>query len=217
MAPDDDDKPDDPSVKQLLDTATQAELAKWFGLPSFEVAVERGLELPEDPEDVAYRELRERAAASVDPALLEAMHLRNEVRPATLIKFAALIDIKAKPEMGCFDHSMVDRGHAIAEPREVEIPEALRDDMKDVAPQALLRDLHRPETTFDKQFEIVDAAAEQRFDIVAEVSSAMATNWKLPPLDVSPFEQERRLLAEDRAIRRRPWIELPMRHRRVTE
>jgi|HubBroStandDraft_6_1064221.scaffolds.fasta_scaffold699490_2 hypothetical protein len=216
MAPDDDDKPD-PSVKQLLDTATQAELAKWFGLPSFEVAVEQGLEVPEDPEDAAYRERRETAAASVDPALLEAMHQRNEVRPETLIRFVPLIDIKVKPEMGCFDHSMVDRGHMIAEPRTVEIPEELRDDMKDIAPQALLRDLHRPETTFDKQFEIVDAAAEQRFDIVAEVSSAMATNWKLPPLDVSPFEQERRLLAEDRAIRRRPWIELPMRLRRVTE
>src|SRR5580698_7591296 len=176
MAPDDDDKPD-PSVKQLLDTATQAELARWFGLPSFEVAVERGLELPEDPEVVALRERRERATANVDPAFLDAIHERNEVRPETLLKFAPNIELRIKTEMGSFDHAMVDR--AIPEPREVEISEALRDDMKDVAPQALLRDLHRSETTFEKQFEIVDAAAD-RYDIVAEVASAMATNWKLP-------------------------------------
>ncbi len=213
MAPDD-DKPD-PSVKQLLDTATQAELARWFSLPSFEIAVEKGLELPEDPEVVALRERRARATANVDPAFLDAIHERNEVRPETLIQFAPNIELRIKTEMGSFDHAMVDR--AIPEPREVEISEALRDDLKDVTPQALLRDLHRPETTFEKRFELVDAAASQRFDIVAEVASAMATNWKLPPLDASPFEQERRLLAEDRAIRRRPWIELPMRSRRVTE
>jgi hypothetical protein len=214
MAPDDEPPP---KVKELLDTATQAELARWFGLPSFEELAERGEPPPEDPEDVLLRERRARAAASVDPALLEAMHQRNEVRPWTLIKFEVVIEPKVKPEMGFVDHAMAERRVQIAEPREYEVAEALRDDMKDVTPQALLRDLHRPESDFDKQFELVDPAAGQRFDIVAEVAAAMATSWKLPPFGPSPLAEERALLEQDRATRRRPWIELPMRNRRVTE
>jgi hypothetical protein len=110
---------------------------------------------------------------------------------------------------------MAARAYSIAEPREVEIPEELRDDMKDVAPQALLRDLHRPETSFDKQFELIDPV--QRFDIVAEVSAAMATSWKLPPLAGSAMAEERKLLVEDAANRRRPWTEIAKRSRQVSE
>jgi hypothetical protein len=210
--PDDDDK----TVKQMIDAATRAELERWFGLPSFDQLAEQGV-VVEDPEDAEYRERRARAAAAVDPALLEAMHQRNEVRPATLVKFSQIVDVRIRTEMGSFDHAMLERQYSIAEPREVEIPEELRDDMKDVAPQALLRDLHRPELSFDKQFELVDAAAEQKLDIVAEVAAAMATSWKLPRLDVRPFDEVRRELAEDRAIRRRPWTEIKMRNRRVVE
>jgi len=208
---------DDKTVKQMIDVATRAELERWFGLPSFEQLADEGV-VVEDPEDALARERRARAAAAVDPALLEAMHQRNEVRPSTLVKFRQQIDVTIKTEMGSFDEAMAERQLTIGEPREVEVPEELRDDMKDVAPQALLRDLHRPESYFEKQFELYDAAAEQRLDIVAEVAQAMATNWKLPPLDpTSPFEEQRRLLAQDRAIRRRPWKEIPMRNRRVVE
>jgi hypothetical protein len=210
-----DDK--DQTVKDLLDAATKAELARWFGLPSYEELGDQAPPPPEDPEAEERRERRERAIASVDPALLDAMHQRNEVRPSTLVTFAPKIDIKIKTEMGAFDHAMAARAYSIAEPREVEIPEALRDDLKDVAPQALLRDLHRPETSFDKQFELVDAAASQRLDIVAEVEAAMAMSLKLPPLSGSSFEEQRRLLVEDAANRRRPWTEIPMRNRRVSE
>ncbi len=81
MAPDDDapnpERRDEPTVRELLDGAsldsvvdatTQAELAKWFALPSVEVAREQGMELPEDPELVAYREARAcaRGGRSVD-------------------------------------------------------------------------------------------------------------------------------------------------------
>ena len=69
-----------------------------------------------------------------------------------------------------------------------------------------MRDLHRSETNFDKTFEIIDAAADQRMDIVAEVATAMRTSWKLPPLGDSPWEEARRLLDEARAERRKPWI-----------
>jgi hypothetical protein len=224
MVPDD-DRPE-PKVKELLagapleevvDLATKAELERWFGLPSFTELAEKGVELPEDPEVAAIRERRIKAIAAVDPALLEWMRIRNEVNPESLITFSADIDVRVKLDMTLIDQTMAERGHMIAEPREVEISEALRDDMKDVAPQALLRDLHRPELEFDKTFEIVDVEAERRIDAVAEVAKAMATSWKLPPLEQLPFEQERRRLAEDREIRRRPWRELPMPNRRVSE
>jgi hypothetical protein len=227
MAPDDDEppkpEPPDPTVRELLDgapvdAATQAELARWFGLPSVEVAREQGMDLPEDPELVAYLEARARALAAVDPRLVEASRRRTDDATEAMYMFNAIIDIRIKTEMGCFDYAMADRQAFAVEPREREISEELRDDMKDVAPQALLRDLHRPESDFEKVFELIDHAAAQKYDIVAEVADAMKTNWRLPPLpEITPLEEQRRLLAEDRATRRRPWIELPMRNRTVTE
>ncbi|MBV8760665.1 MAG: hypothetical protein JO257_25455, partial [Deltaproteobacteria bacterium] len=70
-----------------------------------------------------------------------------------------------------------------------------------------------------KTFEIVDIAAEQRLDIVAEVQTAMATSWKLPELGASPVIESVALLDGVRAQCRRPWTEyLPeLRNRRVRE
>lgn len=207
---------DEPKVKELLagaslervvDETTQRELEKWFQLPSFAEVAERASE--EDPEIAAVRARRARACAEVDPALLESIHVRTELNPETLIRFKPVIDIVVREDVALFDYTMADKGYSIAEPREVEISEELRDDLHDVTPQALLRDLHRPETEFEKVFEVVDMAAEQTLDIVAEVRDAMATSWKLPPLGPSPFEEERRGLAEDRTtILRRPWIDI---------
>ncbi|HEY1611593.1 MAG TPA: hypothetical protein VGG24_20195, partial [Paraburkholderia sp.] len=89
MAPDDDDQkpaaPNEPTVRELLDgapldsvadAATQAELAKWFALPSVEVAREQGMDLPQDPEVVALLEARARALAVVDPQIVAAVSRR---------------------------------------------------------------------------------------------------------------------------------------------
>jgi hypothetical protein len=114
--------------------------------------------------------------------------------------------VRVDPSVALFDTAMIAR--QIAEPREVEVPEELRDDMKDVTPQALLRDLHRPELSFDKTFEIVDVAAEQRLDIVAEVDAAMKASWKLPPLGASPWREAAALVDAIRADERRSWVEL---------
>lgn len=216
---------DEPKVKQLLegtalsevvDAATQRELERWFGLPSFDQLAEQPPPPPEDAELALLRERRDKALAAIDPAMVERHRVRTEVHPETLLRFAATIDVRVDPDIALFDLAMIER--AIAEPREVEIPEELRDDLKECTPQALLRDLHRPELEFTKQFEIVDAAAEQRLDIVAEVASAMATSWKLPPLGVSPWQETRTLLAEVRAERGKPWVDvlrLPLPNRRV--
>jgi hypothetical protein len=232
MAPDDDDPksdaPHEPTVRELLDGASldsvvdataQAELAKWFALPSGEVAREQGMELPEDPEVVAYREARARALAAVDPWIVETVSRRVDDNTEAMIMFNATIDIRIKTEMGCFDYAAAAAQVTAIEPREREIDEELRDEMKEVAPQALLRDLHRPEDEFQKQFELIDPSAAQRYDIVAEVADVMRTNWRLPPLaDITPLEEQRRLLAGDRATRRRAWwTEIRMPNRKVSE
>jgi hypothetical protein len=197
----DDDKPDDKTVKQLIDAATRAELEKWFSLPSFDQLEEKAAQASEDPDIVAVRERREKAIAAVDPAMLEAHRRRVELGPESLIKFKELITISVDREVALFDEKMIEG--RIAEPREVEIPEQLMDDMKECTPQAILRDLHRPELDFEKTFEVVDMAAEQRLDAVAAVAEAMATNWKLAVEDLSSFREGRQLLVELREQRTR--------------
>jgi len=204
MAPDDDDK----RVKDLLDEGTQADLERWFGLPSFEQLAQEQAPAPaEDPEVAAVREQRAKAIAAVDANLLERIIDRIERRPEQLLGFEPLIDVHVDPDIAQFDQKMADNVATFADPREVEISDELKDDLKECTPQALLRDLHRPELDFEKTFEVVDAAASQRLDIVAEVASAMRTSWKLPPLSASPFVESRRLLDEARADRKKPWTE----------
>ncbi|HET7500588.1 MAG TPA: hypothetical protein VFK02_06275 [Kofleriaceae bacterium] len=211
----------DKKVKDLIDDATRADLERWFGLPSFEQLAERGVtpEPPppeEDPEMVAVRKRRADAIAAVDPAMVEA-HRKRTDPPEHLIKFKATIDVRVDPEIGLFDSAMLERQSTIAEPRERELPEELRDDLHDCTPQALLRDLHRPELHYEKTFEIVDVSAEQRFDIVAAVAEAMRTCWTLPPFGPTPLEQARALIRELREDRHRPWTDIKLPNRRGNE
>jgi len=217
MPPEDDD---DPKVKQLLNPATEADLARWFSLPSFQQIAEQPAPKTEvDEAMVAKTERRERALAAVDPRLVEALRARNEQKTAAIMEFEARIDVRVRDNIAMFDERMVQRAASIADPREVEISDELRDDMKECTPQALLRDLHRAEFDFDKSFEMVDHLAELRLDIVAEVQTAMATNWKLPELAASPVLESLALLDGARAQRRRKWTEfLPaLQKRRVSE
>lgn len=211
----------DQTVKHLLDAATRAELERWFGLPSFQQLADKGEAPPrtEDPGVAATKERRAQAIANVDPAMLEAHRQRVE-SIETLLKFVQTIDVQIDPAtVARIDLKLAERGYAVGEPREVEIPEQLRDDLAECTPQAILRDLHRPELYFNKTFEIVDMAAEQRLDVVAVVAEAMATSWALPPLEKPAAVEARALLAELRGDRFRDIAHfLPnLPNRRVTE
>lgn len=197
---------DDKTVKEMIDAATRAELERWFGLPSItQVEEERAAKAPpEDPEIAAVRKRRDEAIAAVDPAMLEA-HRRRTDAPENLIKFKAVIDVRIDPDVALLDHAMIERSGGVAEPREVEIPDALRDDLRDCTPQALLRDLHRPEFDFDKTFEIVDFAAENRVDIVAVVNEVMTATYKVTAAPTNVFREGRELLRELRTTRDEPW------------
>jgi hypothetical protein len=213
-----------------IDAATRAELEKWFGLPSFaqieegEVRVP-GMPPPEaaDPEVAAVRERRERAIAAVEPRMLDEIAARATSR-ATPRRERPAIELRLREHMTIADLEAAQRGGSLAEPREVELPPDMQDDLKECTPQALLRDLHRAELDFEKTFEVVDMAADQRLDIVAMVAEAMRTAWRLTAADIggaSPQAEATQLIAELRAERRTPWAALwtakPLPNRKVTE
>jgi hypothetical protein len=203
---------DDRKVKEVLDAATQADLERWFGLPSFQQLADQGVTpqppaIEEDLELAAVIERRDKALAAVDPILLDAIHARIERDPSEVLRMDFGVELKVDENIGAFDEAMIARIGSIADPRELEPSEELHDDMKDCTPQALLRDLHRAELYFEKQFEVVDALAEQRVDIVAEVKAAMSTRWIVRDFGESPWVEGVRLLARLRDHRRRPWTE----------
>jgi hypothetical protein len=199
---------DDKKVKDLIDAATRAELERWFGLPSFTEVEEGTKTVPdEDPDVAAVRERRQKAIDAVDPAMLEA-HRRRTDAPEDLIKFKPVIEIRVDTNFGMLDHSMIDKGASIAEPREVEISEELRDDLKECTPQAILRDLHRPELDFEKTFEVVDFAAENRVDVVAIVHELMTTSFKVATTPTSIFREGCEVLHDLRNARRQSWADV---------
>lgn len=213
--PDDDDR----KIKDLLDASTRAELERWFGLPSFEQLAEQGPLAPappEDPEIAAVRKRRAEAIAAVDPAMLEAHRLRVEP-PNDLIRPRPPVKLTVDPDIARFDQAMIDRWNGIAEPRQVERPVELDDDLHECTPQALLRDLHRPELAFDKQLEVIDVVAGYRCEITTMIAEVMAAHTRMPPPEDSPFHKARALLLELRAERQQPWTEIKMPLRRVTE
>lgn len=221
MAPDDDD---DRKVKNVLDAATQADLARWFGLPSFAEVEEEAAKATEvapnmDPAVAEAIERRNKALDAVDKDLLETIYTRHDVDPKSLFVFEQTIEIKIDEKFGAIDEELVSRASSIAEPREVELPDALIDALKECTPQALLRDLHRAERYFDKTWEVVDALEEARVDSSKEARTAMTTQWKMPPREEPAFYASRRVWQEIKAERRRPWVELLPRlsSRRVSE
>lgn len=212
--------PDDKKVKELLDAATRADLERWFGLPSYEELAERGVTPAPPPEDkdefAAIHKRRADALAAVDPVLIEEIHRRADpARP--LIKPMPPVTLRVDPEIALFDTAMLDRQYSVAEPRDVERPGDLDDALGERTPQALLRDLHRPELDFEKVFERTDAIAEQRVDARAVTAEEMARSMKLPPPEPSGFQKGYVLMRELRAERQQPWINIEMPLRRVTE
>lgn len=209
MATDDDDR----IVKELigqgnlpLDPQTQADLEKWFGMPSATELIEQGKEPGiVDREMLEVQERRDKAIAAVDPALLDAIRLRTDEIQNPIGTPKRTIDVLIDPTIALYDERMVARAMTLSDPREIEISEALIDDLKECTPQALLRDLHRPELEYEKTFEIVDAAAEQRLDIVAEVRAAMRASWRLPAFGATPLQESRAVLADLRSQHRQPW------------
>lgn len=217
---DNDDKKVDPKVKDLIDSATRADLERWFGLPSYEALADQGVRpepaAEEDPKFAERRKRQDAALAAVDPALVEA-HRRRTEGAAELVKPPPEVALHIDPDIMQLDEAMIERQGLIADPREVQRPADLEDAVTERTPQALLRDLHRPELYFDKSFQRVDLIEDYRIDVAATIDEIMATSSRLPPPAPLLFQEGYALLQELRAERRQPWTEIEMPRRRVTE
>lgn len=203
-----------------IDEATRADLERWFGLPSFQQLAEQQAppKPTENPEWVELRKKRAEALAAVDPDMVEA-HRRRVERQRELKLFQIEIEPCVRPEIMRIDHQAIDRRHTIAEERSYELPPDLEEALTERAPQALLRDLHRPELVFEKMFEWLDPLAEHRVDLRALINEALAFRASSTTKTESKVLEARALLAEARQERRKPWTALTskMRNRRVQE
>lgn len=216
---------DDRKAKDVvIDADTQHDLERWFGLPSFAQLEEEGKQpqVPTakiDPGMKAVIERRDKALAAIDPALVEAMFARHDKKPEDVLMFDGKIELRVAENFGAVDQAMIERAGSLADPRSVERPEDLEDALKECTPQALLRDLHRSERDFEKAFDVIDMAAEQRMDIVAEVKAAMNTRWTLEKPPEPPLAETQRVLGAVKADRDRSWLEyLPrLPNRRTSE
>ena len=214
---------DDKTVKELIDAGTRADLERWFGLPSFQQLAEQQQAAPqrptENPEWAAARKRRAEAVAAVDTNLVEA-HRRRVERQHELKLFQGEIEPRIRPDITMFDQAAIDRGHAIAEPRSYELPLDLEEALTERTPQALLRDLHRPELVFDKRFEWLDPTAESRVDRRAIINEALAFRASSTRGFESKLREARALIAEAHEERRKPWtaaLTSKLRNRRVKE
>src|SRR5262249_33721318 len=143
-----------------------------------------------------------------DPALVEA-HRRRIAGMADTVKPPPEIALHVDPSIAQLDTTMIDQRGAIGEPREVERPqdvgEALRDDC---TPQALLRDLHRPERYFDREFQRVDLMELYRIDVAASIDEIMATPTRVSLPQASPYGEANALVQQARTERKQPWTNI---------
>lgn len=203
---------DDRKAKDLIDAGTQSDLERWFGLPSFTQLQEEGKPAAPptsaiDPEMAAVIARRDKALAAIDPALLDVIFARHDAKPEDILVFEAVLEVYVDDHFGAVDEDLVAKAASIAEPREYELPDELKEDMKDCTPQALLRDLHRSERDFDKSFETVDAMQDARIDVVGEVKTAMTTRWTMPVPETPALDVSRRIWLDVKAQRDVPWTD----------
>lgn len=209
------------SLKDIVDEKTAAELQRWFGLPSFEQLEDEGVAArPISPQEEADRAKRQETLDAVAEWMLAGLDYRHH-HAWDVVQFKPLIDVRVDPDMPLFAEAGLQRIRSNAEVRERERPEDIEEELKDQTPQALLRDLHRPELSFEIQYEVGEEMSEVVLDPVVEVRQAMATSWKLPNLGDPPGVALRKIFAAVREDLLIPWADLPtlveMPNRRVTE
>jgi hypothetical protein len=127
-------------LEEELDPETIAQLAAWFGAPAAEVPGQNRRER-EDPELRELRERRSRATDAVDPALVTRLDARTSAGDE-FIRLPAPPVLNLERPLNKLDMNVWKV--RLGEVREHERPEDIPDLLQDRAPQALLRDLHRP-------------------------------------------------------------------------
>jgi hypothetical protein len=208
----------DSDVQAMLDPSTAAELAKWFGLPSFSELAERGeappSAEPSSSENALFAEqlkAREAAMSAAQPAFLDSIerwHLRNaQVRhddstaERALEKFAHVTTVIEQ-----FAHRMV-----VQLPTDRERPYDLDDAVRTCTPQALLRDLFRPAEVFPRYLQL-----ESTREPVFEHKPKVSTYFHMPVAQsfTSGFAELRESLTLIRELHATNWAELDLPNRK---
>jgi hypothetical protein len=133
-----------PKFEDIIDQALIDRLTRWFGEP--DAAPNPAPEPPEPPDDGddAAKEdeaLRAAVAAAIFPDLLERLEQRADIRSLLFFPSAPGLVVERDVRRSRPDANAPLRSY---EPDEYRV-EGLRAVMRECAPQALLRDLHRPE------------------------------------------------------------------------
>ncbi len=150
-----------------LDPETLAELQRWFGLPS-------AMDLPPEEPPPAHEVRRAAALAAVEPWFLAYLQRHSERLPLMFEEISHQMVLNES--FVTVAERYESTGH-ISEPREIEIPYQLSDDLKETVPQALLRDLHRPEEYFHRYLELTkvsDGIPDVRLQIAAAIAAGEA-------------------------------------------
>jgi hypothetical protein len=130
-----------PADREELDPETVAQLAAWFGTPvATPAATPRSDAPPDKRQQAALR--RQQALDAVDRTFLAALESKWMSGDALLRVNRPVSQPPRSPSRFDLD---VWKLQASDEVREAERPEDISDALKDSTPQAVLRDLHRPE------------------------------------------------------------------------
>jgi hypothetical protein len=187
MATDDDlpaaPEPDDDRRAKDLDPAQLAELAAWFDLPSAQVyAEQQQRKVEESAEEQEWRENRERrdrACAAVAPEFLQHI-LRHEaeiVKPPPTVALT-IDERKMVTQKGVhLELDRMERGEEVQNERSFMIPHDIAAAVAQNAPQAILRDLYRPVTEYQRRLESpFDELPD--LNLLREAREVMRTNFK---------------------------------------
>jgi hypothetical protein len=204
-------------VEAELSADEIAQLEAWFGRPSVDVLAEKGeieLDYFGRPVDVEARKRREearaRATEAVEPWMIALLE-RHVPAGDRLLRFHASLEVHIDPSR--FERELITLNSP--ELTEVERPGDLDKHLKEVSPQALLRDLHRPVDEFTIEYER-PAANEVDIDPFAAAREAIAAGHQWKP-EMAALEQARRALQPVADAKAERWADIRTPRRRVVE
>ncbi|MCE9571681.1 MAG: hypothetical protein K8W52_00855 [Deltaproteobacteria bacterium] len=192
-----------------LDPATIAQLASWFGLPSYTELEERAAAAPEENADDKYwREIREKVAAAVEPAMIE--RVASKVTSADrLLQVHELAPMTTEVPVLLHDERFSDQVGMASEPRVLELSHEHLGDLNECAPQAILRDLYRPEADFCEPCTWREPWGTAPPDDLIEVREIMKLRFPMPPW-IKPVAEYLEAVADMRAWKAKDWGALPI-------
>lgn len=210
-------------LERQLDPAVRAELESWFARPSAMVVREQleqdappdvpvvlgfgdGMDALLAAEAAARKKRVEAAAAVIFPWMYDLLerHERHAQQHRELVPPRPVLDPTILAVRVPSDEEMA----TIGEPREYERGREIEGVLEEAAPQAVLRDLYRPETEFTLQLAPPedDEAAGQATDAHREVLAAL--DWRPEPVErLALAESARAAHAEFRELTTPPWPE----------